>query len=154
MDADVKATGLKQLQGMIWENGFHSRELLAHVYEDVPPALVRWNAAGKDVRIYSSGSIQAQKLFFGHTSVGNLLPHFRGHYDTTIGSKREALSYSRISEAIGIAPNEILFVSDIVAELDAARTAGFQTRLAMRPGNAVQPAGHGHIEIRSFAEIT
>jgi enolase-phosphatase E1 len=85
MDGDVKATGLKQLQGLIWKSGFESGELLAHVYDDVPPALEKWSAAGKDVRIYSSGSIQAQKLFFGHTVAGDLLPRFRGHYDTPTG---------------------------------------------------------------------
>jgi enolase-phosphatase E1 len=153
MDADVKATGLKQLQGLIWESGFDSGELQAHVYEDVPPALKRWNAAGKDVRIYSSGSIQAQKLFFGHTIQGNLLANFRGHYDTTIGSKRESASYVRIAAAMQYPAETILFVSDIVAELDAARSAGMQTRLAMRPGNAIQPAGHTHAAIHSFAEI-
>src|SRR6185503_17896265 len=87
MDGDVKATGLKQLQGLIWEAGFQSGEMKAHVYDDVPPALTAWNKAGLDVRIYSSGSVQAQKLFFGHTIVGNVLPLLRGHYDTTTGPK-------------------------------------------------------------------
>src|SRR3954452_4509904 len=97
MDADVKATGLKQLQGLIWQSGFESGELKAHVYEDVPPALVAWKEAGKDVRIYSSGSVQAQKLFFGHTSAGNLLPYFGGYYDTTTGPKKEPSSYQKIA---------------------------------------------------------
>ena len=153
MDGDVKATGLKQLQGLIWESGFASGELKAHVYNDIPPALSRWNTAGKDVRIYSSGSIQAQKLFFGHTVCGDLLHQFRGHYDTTIGSKREKESYSRIAKEFNLPPAEILFVSDIVAELDAAGAVGLQTRLAIRPGNAAQPCGHNHLEIHSFAEI-
>jgi enolase-phosphatase E1 len=81
MDGDVKSTGLKQLQGMIWRRGFESGELRAHVYDDVPAALAAWNKRGLDVRIYSSGSVAAQKLFFGHTEVGDLLGHFRGHYD-------------------------------------------------------------------------
>ncbi|MEO8498114.1 MAG: acireductone synthase, partial [Planctomycetota bacterium] len=85
MDGDIKATGLKQLQGLIWKAGFESGELQAHVYDDVPAALTAWNAAGSDVRIYSSGSIAAQELFFGHTIVGDLLHCFRGHYDTTTG---------------------------------------------------------------------
>jgi enolase-phosphatase E1 len=156
MDADVKATGLKQLQGLIWQGGFESGELQAHVYDDVPPALAAWNAAGRDVRIYSSGSVQAQKLFFGHTIAGNLLPQFRGHYDTTTGPKKEAQSYGLIAEEYGLPAGEILFLSDIVAELDAARAAGLQTALVKRPGNApvVTGASEPHAEIESFAEVS
>ena len=153
MDGDVKATGLKQLQGLIWESGFASGELQAHVYDDVPPTLAAWNAAGIDVRIYSSGSIQAQKLFFGHTIFGNLLPHFRGHYDTTTGPKKEAASYIAIAREFGLPPGEILFCSDVVAELDAARAAGLSTALVVRQGNAAVKEGHGHQVIRSFREI-
>ena len=127
MDADLKATGLKDLQGQVWEAGFQSGELLAHVYDDVPPCLKKWKAAGKELRIYSSGSVPAQKLFFGHTVAGNLLPLLSGHYDTTIGSKREAPSYARIATDIGSSPGEILFLSDIIAELDAAKSAGLPT---------------------------
>src|SRR6185369_4007124 len=134
MDADVKATGLKQLQGLIWKSGFDSGELKAHVYDDVPPALAAWNSAGKDVRIYSSGSVQAQKLFFGHTIVGDLLSQFRGHYDTTIGGKKETPSYRKIAAEFQIPATEIVFLSDIIAELDAARAAGVQTALVVRPG--------------------
>lgn len=133
MDGDVKATGLKQLQGMIWEEGFQSGELKAHLYDDVLPAIQAWTKAGLDVRIYSSGSIQAQKLFFGHTEQGNLLPLLSGHYDTTTGPKREAESYRLIAADIGQPPGEILFLSDIAAELDAARSAGLQTALVVRP---------------------
>jgi len=155
MDGDVKATGLKQLQGLIWQSGFESGELQAHVYDDVPPALAAWNAAGKDVRIYSSGSIQAQQLFFGHTVAGNLLGHFRGHYDTTTGPKKEAESYRKIAAAFGVPANEILFLSDIVAELDAARIAGMQTGLCVRPGNAAgqTSAGEPHAEITTFEQV-
>ena len=96
--------------------------------------LAAWNAAGKDVRIYSSGSVQAQKLFFGHTIDGDLLPHFRGHYDTTTGPKKEADSYRNIAAEFGLPPSEILFLSDVVTELDAARSAGMQTGLVIRPG--------------------
>jgi enolase-phosphatase E1 len=153
MDADVKATGLKMLQGMIWESGFASGELTAQVYDDVPVALKAWNVAGFDVRIYSSGSVTAQKLFFGHTIFGDLLPQFRGHYDTQIGGKKEAESYRQIAKRMELQPREILFVSDIVAELDAAKAAGMQTVLGMRPGNAAAPENHGHPAVRSFAEI-
>ena len=155
MDGDMKATGLKQLQGLIWQSGFESGELQAHVYDDVPPALAAWKAAGKDVRIYSSGSIQAQQLFFGHTIAGDLLGHFRGHYDTTTGPKKEAESYRQIAMAFALDPSEVLFLSDIVAELDAARTAGLQTGLCIRPGNAAgqTSTGTAHPAIANFAEI-
>jgi len=154
MDNDVKATGLKQLQGLIWKDGFHSGELQAHVYEDVPPALKSWSDAGIDLRIYSSGSIAAQKLFFGHTIAGNLLSLFRGHYDTTTGAKQEASSYAKIALEYETSPREILFLSDVVAELDAARTAGFETGLLLRPGNAEASLGHTHPTIELFTEIT
>lgn len=156
MDTDVKATGLKALQGLIWKAGFESGELKAHVYDDVPPALAAWNTAGKDVRIYSSGSIQAQKLFFGHTVAGNLLPHFRGHYDTTTGPKKEAASYAQIAADFRLPPAEILFLSDILSELDAARVAGLATALVVRPGNASDQTSSApsHDVISSFAEVT
>ncbi|MDA1178142.1 MAG: acireductone synthase [Planctomycetota bacterium] len=102
MDADVKATGLKQLQGLIWQAGFEQGELIAHVYDDVLPALQRWQRNGLDVRVYSSGSVLAQHLFFGHTIAGDLLPYFKGHYDTTIGGKKEPASYRRIADAFAV----------------------------------------------------
>lgn len=154
MDGDVKATGLKQLQGLIWEDGFNSGELKAHVYDDVPPALRDWHSRGISLRIYSSGSIQAQKLFFGHTIAGNLLPLLSGHYDTTTGPKKEAASYRTIAADFGLPASEILFFSDVVAELDAARAAGMQTALVIRHGNTAAAAGHGHAEIASFAQIS
>src|SRR5262245_16191046 len=150
MDADAKTTGLKQLQGLIWQGGFESGELKAHVYDDVPPALTCWGAAGQHVRIYSSGSIKAQKLFFGHTIAGNLLPQFHGHYDTTTGPKKEAESYRKIAAEFKLPPAEVLFLSDVVAELDAAHDAGMQTTLVIRPGNAEPPAGHSHPAITTF----
>jgi enolase-phosphatase E1 len=155
MDADAKATGLKQLQGLIWQSGFESGELKAHVYNDVPPALATWNAAGKDVRIYSSGSIRAQQLFFGHTIAGNLLGNFRGHYDTVIGPKKETESYRKIAVDFKLPPGDVLFLSDIVAELDAARDAGLRTGHCVRPGNATGQAGRGqpHPEITNFAQL-
>lgn len=153
MNADAKTTGLKQLQGLLWKEGFESGELKAHVYDDVPPALAAWNAAGTDVRIYSSGSVQAQKLFFVHTIAGDLLHHFRGHYDTTTGSKKDPASYKRIAEEFPLPPSEIVFLSDVVAELDAARAAGMQTVLVVRPGNAPTEKSSQHLQIGSFAEL-
>ena len=153
MDNDVKATGLKALQGLIWKSGFESRELIAHLYDDVVPAMRSWFKLGIDLRIYSSGSIGAQKLFFGHTEYRDLTPLFSEHYDTTIGSKKESGSYVRIVESFGLPAEQILFVSDVPAELDAAHAAGMQTALSIRPGNAEVDSDHGHPEIRSFAEI-
>ncbi|MBP90574.1 MAG: acireductone synthase [Planctomycetaceae bacterium] len=153
MDGDIKATGLKQLQGLIWRSGFESGEMKAHVYDDVPAALAAWNEAGLDVRIYSSGSIAAQKLFFGHTIAGDLLHQFRGHYDTTTGPKKEAASYEQIASAFGLPADEILFISDVIAELEAARAAGAATALTLRPGNAEVAADHGFDELTSFEQV-
>ena len=153
MNRDVKDTSLKALQGMIWRSGFESGSLVAHVFDDVPPALAQWADAGLDVRIYSSGSIEAQKLFFGHTAAGDLTPHLRGHYDTTTGPKREAASYAAIAADMGLEPRQILFVSDVGAELDAARQAGMATALAVRPGNRDPGGLLEHESVATFAEI-
>lgn len=154
MANDIKATGLKQLQGMIWKDGFERGELVAEVYQDVPVALDAWTTAGLRVYIYSSGSIAAQKLFFGHSEVGDLLNYFSGHFDTTTGPKKEVQSYVTIASAIGEASEKILFISDITAELDAAREAGMATRLSIRPGNKPVEEGHGHEPIASFAQVS
>ncbi len=152
MDADRKATGLKQLQGMLWQEAFDQGELIAHVYPDVVPALCRWQALGIDLRIFSSGSVTAQRLFFGHTREGNLLDFFTKHYDTTTGSKRQAESYREIATDAKLSPTAILFASDIPEELSAAREAGYRTVLVVRPENAaVADAGHPRIE--SFEEL-
>ena len=153
MEGDVKATGLKALQGLIWQSGFESGEMQAHIYDDVLPAIQAWNDAGYDVRIFSSGSIAAQKLFFGHTVVGDILHLFRGHYDTTTGPKKEAASYQAIAKDFGLPSAQILFLSDVLDELEAARAAGLQTGLCKRPGNATVAVGHGHPEITSFDQI-
>lgn len=153
MDRDLKATGLKALQGLIWDTGFRSGQMKAHLYPEVLPALRAWKESGRDLRIYSSGSIQAQKLFFGHTEAGDLLSLFSGHYDTTIGGKREAPSYAAIAKDWGLAPSDILFLSDVPAELAAAKASGLQVGLALRPGNAPVPPDHGFPAIASFAEV-
>jgi enolase-phosphatase E1 len=153
MADDVKSTGLKQLQGLIWRAGFDSGQLRSHVFPDVPAALGTWVDRGLDVRIYSSGSVVAQRLFFAHTELGDLSQLLRGYYDTTTGAKREPSSYHRIAEDTGLPPAGIIFLSDVVPELDAAREAGFETRLVVRPGNAPVPPGHRHAAIRSFAEL-
>ncbi len=153
MNRDVKDTGLKALQGMIWRSGFESGEIVAHVYDDVPPALAQWADSGLDVRIYSSGSIEAQRLFFGHTAHGDLARYLRGHYDTTTGPKREPPSYVRIAADMGLEPRQILFASDVGEELDAARAAGMATALVIRPGNRPPGGLYDHEPVASFAEI-
>ncbi|GIW98348.1 MAG: enolase-phosphatase E1 [Pirellulaceae bacterium] len=153
MAEDAKLTGLKALQGLIWQSGFHSGQLQAHVYPDVLPAIDRWRQAGIDVRIYSSGSIAAQKLFFGHIEgVGNCLDRFSGHYDTTIGGKKESTSYRRIAADWGLPAEEILFISDVADELTAAHDAGMQVLASERPGNQPLPPDLPFPRIQSFDE--
>jgi enolase-phosphatase E1 len=153
MDGDVKATGLKELQGLIWQEGYAAGRLTSHVYPDVPPALRRWTEQGLDLRVFSSGSVAAQKVFFAHTDAGDLLPLFHGHYDTTTGPKREAESYRRIAADMKLPTTAILFLSDVPAELDAAAQAGMRTGLVVRPGNAPVTAGHAHPVATDFGQI-
>lgn len=153
MDRDVKSTGLKQLQGLIWEAGFTSGELVAHVYDDVLPALERWSDLGYDVRVYSSGSVKAQELFFGHTVVGNILPYFYRHYDTTLGPKTDPLSYQAIASDFGRPSHRVLFVSDTPAELEAADKAGMHVALSLRPGNKPVDGDGQYRSITSFYHI-
>jgi enolase-phosphatase E1 len=132
---DRKATPLKTLQGLIWQEGYAQGHFHGHVYDDVPPVLRAWHDAGIALYVYSSGSIVAQKVLFAHTAFGDLTPLFRDHFDTTVGPKREAASYAAIAARTGFAPETMLFLSDIDAELDAARTAGMQTARLMRPAD-------------------
>ncbi|MGC3871798.1 acireductone synthase [Halomonas sp. GXIMD04776] len=127
MDADRKVTPLKVLQGMIWEEGYRQGDFTGHVYADVLPCLKAWHAAGLALYIYSSGSVQAQKLLFAHSDVGDLTPLLSGYFDTTTGPKKESESYRRIAAHLGLSGHEILFLSDVVAELDAAAAANFHT---------------------------
>lgn len=151
IDEDRKSTPLKALQAMIWVGGYDGRDFVAHVYPDAVAGLQRWHAAGIPIHIYSSGAVPAQKLYFAHTEVGDLRPLFSGYFDTTSGSKREAASYRRIAHAIGTEPAQILFLSDIDAELDAAQEAGLATAWVCRePG----PAPHQrHRAVASFDEL-
>ena len=153
MDQDSKSTALKDLQGRIWEEGYRSGELVGSLFDDVPPALARWAKAGIGVGIFSSGSVLAQKLLFQHSIAGDLTSFLRWHFDTAIGAKADPESYRKIASAIGEASPTAVFVSDVVRELDAARAAGMQTALAIRPGNQATPDGHGHSAIRTFAEL-
>lgn len=152
MAEDRKSTGLKLLQGVIWEEGYRTGALRGHVFPDVPPALAVWRAAGARLRVFSSGSVRAQKLLFGHTDYGDLTPYFEGFHDTTTGTKREAASYAAIAAAYGLPAGEILFLSDVREELDAAATAGMGTALVVRPGNRPAEAER-HEVYRDFGEL-
>jgi enolase-phosphatase E1 len=152
MDHDRKSTALKTLQGRIWQEGYRSGELHGEVFPDVPVALERWSQAGRDIRIYSSGSILAQQLLFSTTRRGDLTRFLKGYFDTTTGPKGEVSSYTAIASAFGLRANEILFISDVTRELDAASAAGFEVLLSIRPGNHAQPPS-SYRTISNFADI-
>ncbi len=153
MDQDRKSTGLKNLQGLIWEEGYRSGRLQGEVFTDVPPTLAGWKAAGIRVRIFSSGSVLAQKLLFSHTEHGDLTPFFEGFHDTTTGPKKDSGSYLAIAEAFGLPAGEILFLSDLVPELDAAADAEMRTGLVVRPENT-PVTSERHPTYHSFDELT
>ena len=146
---DRKSTGLKSLQGKIWQQGYKSGELRSRLFPDVKPAFQRWVAAGKRLHIFSSGSVPAQKLLFRYTEVGDLTPFLSGYFDTRTGPKQVTDSYYTIAGGIGVAPAAILFISDVTAELKAARAAGLQTLFSMRPGNRSFDA-EGFAAIQTF----
>jgi len=139
---DRKATPLKALQGMIWREGYETGAYRAHMYPEVGAKLREWKARGLRLYVYSSGSVTAQKLFFAHSEAGDLTPLFDGYFDTEIGGKRDAGSYSRIVSAIGDQSDRVLFLSDIRAELDAARDAGLRTTQLCRPPEACTESAH------------
>jgi enolase-phosphatase E1 len=149
MDQDRKSTGLKSLQGKIWEEGYRSGELKSEVYPDVPPALERWKRQGIQVAIFSSGSVQAQRSLFRSTPAGDLTRFIQAYFDTTTGPKREPRSYQVIAQALELSPSDVLFVSDIQAELDAALAAGMQTALCVR-GAGPAPVASPHPAIHTF----
>jgi enolase-phosphatase E1 len=152
IDEDRKSTALKALQGMIWEEGYRNGEYRAHVYPDVAPSLRAWRDKGLALYVYSSGSVPAQRLFFGFCDAGDITPLFAGYFDTEIGAKRSAESYRRIASEIGLSANQILFLSDIVEELDAARAAGMKTTLVAR-APATCPTNGAHPCVSDFTSI-
>lgn len=158
IDADRKHTALKALQGMVWVDGYEKATYAAPVYGDAAEALRAWHARGIPLYVYSSGSVPAQKLFFGFTEHGDLRPLFSGYFDTETGGKREPGSYRAIAAAIGKPAAELLFLSDIVEELDAAREAGWRTALVDRradyPEARTGEAAHGHQRVERFDQIT
>lgn len=145
IDTDQKITPLKTLQGMIWDAGFRDGAFQGHVYPDAVAGLRRWHAAGLKLYVFSSGSVAAQKLIFGFSEAGDLTPLFTGYFDTTTGPKRDAIAYTRIAAAIGLPVADILFLSDVAAETDAAKTAGMKALLIDRTG--------GPADIASFEDI-
>ena len=147
---DRKATPLKALQGMIWKAGYEQGDYTAHLYPDTAPALRRWHNQGKALYVYSSGSIAAQKLFFGYSDAGDLTSLFSGYFDTTSGHKQETQSYRNIQQAIGLPAEQLLFLSDVEAELDAAAEAGFRTIRLDREGDQ---GTSQHRVVTAFDEI-
>ena len=152
MDRNSKCPALKSLQGKIWEQGYRAGELRGEVYPDVPLAMFRWKSQGKHMGIFSSGSVLAQKLLFSSTEAGDLTRFLDSYFDTNIGAKGDAQSYSRIADSLALAPPQIVFLSDVVAELDAARQAGMQTALSVR-GEEPHQQETPHPVIRSFDEV-
>ncbi len=151
IDADRKITPLKALQGMIWEDGYRKGAFTGHVYPDAVRQLGHWNHIGLSLYIFSSGSVQAQQLLFQHSDAGDLTPLFSGYFDTRIGNKREPSAYAAIAQRIGLPPGNILFLSDIREELDAAAAAGMHTLWLVREGRP--DAAAAHRQVTSFADI-
>ncbi|GIU81896.1 MAG: acireductone synthase [Acidobacteria bacterium] len=147
---DRKSTPLKSLQGKIWQIGYESGQLKSIVFDDVPPAFNRWKAEGKKIAIFSSGSILAQKLLFKYTNHGDLTPFISAYFDTNTGNKKSSESYKKIAEQLKFNSDEILFISDVIEELNAARDANFQTALSVRDNKKVEST---HRVVNTFDEI-
>lgn len=147
---DRKSTGLKSLQGKIWRQGYLEGSLKSHVYPDVAPAFARWREQGLSINIFSSGSVLAQQLLFAHTEDGDLTAFIDNYFDTNVGKKGDAESYRRIATELGLRADEILFVSDVIAELAAAREAGMSVLLSVRPGNAAQNEAEEYRAVTAF----
>jgi len=137
IDEDRKATPLKTLQGFVWRDGYECGDFTGHVYDDAVAGLRRWRGQGLLLYVYSSGSIRAQKLLFGHSDAGDLCPLFSGYFDTGVGHKQAVTSYAEISRQIGESAENVLFLSDVAGELDAARAAGMQTIQLVRDSEVV-----------------
>ena len=158
IDEDRKHIALKALQGMVWEAGYRDADFTAPVYPDAVAALRRWHDAGHVLAVYSSGSVPAQKLLFAHTDAGDLTGLFSGWFDTEVGGKRAPASYARIAQALHATPGDLLFLSDVVAELDAAREAGMRTTLVDRREDYPEPrtgaSAGGHARVERFTDLS
>lgn len=153
IDEDRKVTALKTLQGLIWEEGYRNGDFHGHIYDDAVRNLRQWHERGIALYVYSSGSVKAQQLLFAHTEYGDLTPLFSGYFDTHTGHKRESSSYEVITSEIGLRAGDILFLSDICEELDAARAAGMQTRWLVRNADELDPAA-AHLQVSDFDAIS
>lgn len=156
IEEDKKVTPLKALQGLIWRQGYHQGDFVGHVYQDAAEYLKQWHDQGIALYVYSSGSVNAQKLIFGHTEFGDLTPLFKGYFDTRIGGKREVKSYRHIIDEIGLQGDEILFLSDIEQELEAASQAAMKTCWLIRKNDskmAIDEAAKKYLVARDFSEI-
>ncbi len=153
IDRDRKSTGLKSLQGKLWKQGYLDGTLKAEIFGEVAPTLQRWRRGGLQISIFSSGSSLAQRLLFAHTEAGDLTGFIDNYFDTTVGSKTDVASYRRIASVLRLPAQHILFISDVVGELDAAGAAGMRTLLCVRPGNHSQPFAERYEKIQNFNEI-
>lgn len=145
IDEDKKLTPLKALQGLIWEKGYDDGDFHGHIYEDAFNQLKAWHSQGIRLCVYSSGSVYAQKLLFSHTEYGDLTSFFYDYFDTNIGAKQDTSSYQHIAESLKIPAYEILFLSDVKAELDAAREAGMKTCWLVRDKTLSNTATHPQV---------
>lgn len=141
IDHDIKLTPLKDLQGRIWADGYGSGAITAPLFADVAEALRRWHGAGLQLAVYSSGSVPAQQLLYRHSISGDLTGLFSHWFDTRVGAKQRPESYRKIAEAMGVEPSGVLFISDALAELEAAHGAGMAVLLSDRPGNPNRDSG-------------
>ncbi len=153
IEEDRKVPPLKELQGMIWEEGYRKGEIEGHIYEDAYERLKEWHEQGYPIYVYSSGSVQAQKLLFSHTPYGDITYLFAGYFDTRMGSKKKESSYRRIAKKIGLDPEEILFLSDNPEEIEAAHRAGLKVIRFAREGENEILQDYPHMQVRSFYEI-
>ena len=152
IDEDKKVTPLKSLQGLIWEEGYERGAFCGHLYPDAAAGLKAWSVGGLKLYVYSSGSVQAQKLLFAHTDYGDLTPLFSGYFDTCTGGKKERESYRKIAEQTGYPAEALLFLSDVKEELDAARAAGLHTTWVTRDETPDPQAEHR--QVKDFTEIS
>lgn len=148
---DKKATPLKAIQGMLWEAGYKNGDFTGHVYDDAARNLRQWHEQGIKLYVYSSGSVHAQKLLFGYSDAGDLTPLFSGYFDTQIGNKREVAAYAHILSVLDYPAAQILFLSDIVEELDAAQRVGLQTCCLVRENQPT--SGLEHPWVTDFDKI-
>lgn len=151
MAADMKITPLKTLQGLVWLEGYRNGDFKGHIYEDAWRQLVHWHQRGIRLAVYSSGSVQAQQLLFGNTEYGDLNYLFEEYFDTRIGAKTDRVSYRRIVEHLALPAGEVLFLSDVKTELDAAREAGLKTCWLVRDGGPDHAAEH--LQVTDFNSI-